>query len=380
MATVIIKQPREQDSHFGLYRTSAGGDESIIVRRKVGEPTDVVHSKSRRLARQREYLTLASRHYAHLTPSQKAITRHQFEIVEYETGHSRTETKLLSGRQLFVSKEMHSLKTTGKQLVLPYEVCIMLVDEAHYPLEGKLWLRYPKDDRWYVVDKEELVTGNWLFSAIPRDKEAYRVYGEVEGYQDPNAPDGKEITEAQLLTYHYHVLHTTLERYCYVEPPVATAGSQHGGWRRAQFFKPTTSFNLNQIQVTLRRHYPPDNSWMLSAFLAIHSLGPERIPIEPPLHTENFDLVMPPFPEWQTHAVTFPGLPLTEGQEYALVFGTPPPHDPDIAVAYQCGGTGTCWIYGYPTHAWSAWSVDHWSDWQTYNTAWMCYEMRQLPT
>ncbi|GAJ22318.1 unnamed protein product, partial [marine sediment metagenome] len=63
--------------HFGLYRTSAGGDQGIFVRRKVGDPTDYMHTKSKKVNQQRQNLALASKHYSHLTPSQKAVTRRQ---------------------------------------------------------------------------------------------------------------------------------------------------------------------------------------------------------------------------------------------------------------------------------------------------------------
>ncbi|GAI66657.1 unnamed protein product, partial [marine sediment metagenome] len=77
MARVYAVKKRIQPAHFGLYRTSTGGDESIIVRRKVGEPTDYMHTKSRKLARQRANLTVASQHYSHLTPSQRQIAHRQ---------------------------------------------------------------------------------------------------------------------------------------------------------------------------------------------------------------------------------------------------------------------------------------------------------------
>ena len=185
MATVKIITPREQAAHFGLYRTSAGGDESIVVRRKVGEPTDYMHTKSRKVARQREILTVASQHYSHLTPGQKAITRHQIEEVEYETGHSKTDTKLLMGRQLFIAKEMRSLKTTQKQLLVPHELCIILTDQDLNPLDGNLWLSYFKDDEWHDIPKQELITANWLFSPVPRGRAPYQVYGEATGFLDP---------------------------------------------------------------------------------------------------------------------------------------------------------------------------------------------------
>ncbi len=206
MARVDIKEPREQEAHFGLYRTSVGGDESIIVRRKVGEPTDVKHNTSRKLERQRYYLTLASQHYSHLTPSQKAITRHQIEEVEYQKSHGKTDTKLLMGRQLFISKEMHSLETTGKQIYLPHEICIMLVDKNHLPLEGTLTLRYLDRGEWWGIYGEEISPGSWLHCLVPRGMAAYRPYGEAEGYFDPQLPQHQFMTEDEIRAYHYHEL------------------------------------------------------------------------------------------------------------------------------------------------------------------------------
>ena len=177
-----------------------------MVRRKVGEPTDVSHTKSRKLKRQRGNLTLASQHYSGLTPSQKAITRHQIEEVEYQKSHGKTDTKLLVGRQLFISKEMHSLATTQKQLVLPHELCIMLVDEYLNPLAGTLQLFYYAHDQWWDLKSDELRTGNWLFSQVPKGQEAYRPYGQAYGYFDPELPETQFMTEDEIRAYHYHKL------------------------------------------------------------------------------------------------------------------------------------------------------------------------------
>jgi len=110
------------------------------------------------------------------------------------------------GRQLFISKEIHSLNTTQTQLKLPHEVCIMLVDENLTALKGELWLRYLKDGEWLDCDKEEITTGSWLFSQVPTEQESYRVYGEAEGYFDPLLTETQNMSEEDLLTYHYHIL------------------------------------------------------------------------------------------------------------------------------------------------------------------------------
>lgn len=206
MATIKILEPRAQDAHFGLYRTSVGGVEGIFVRRKVGDPTDYMHTKSRKLQRQRRSFALASQNYARLTPSQKAITKHQFEFVEYQQSHGKTDTKLLMGRQLFIAKEIRSLNVTQTPQRLPLEFCIMLVDEALNPLAGELWLFYLEDGQWHDCTKEELASGNWLFSKVPVGKEAYRVYGESAGYVDPILPEAQDMTAEELRLYHYHVL------------------------------------------------------------------------------------------------------------------------------------------------------------------------------
>jgi len=217
MARVEIKEPREQAAHFGLYRTSAGGDDAIIVRRKVADPTDYMHTRIRKLSRQRANFTLATQHYARLSPSQKAITRHQFEEVEFIKSHGKTDTKLLSGRQLFISKEMHGLETTQKQTVLPYELCIMLVDENLNPLTGDLWLYCTVTDEWFYLPKDEIYPGNFLFSLVPPGYAPYRVYGEALGYFDPMLPEHQAMTEQDILPYHYHKLLLPVD-YEYIYP------------------------------------------------------------------------------------------------------------------------------------------------------------------
>jgi len=378
MARVNIKEPREQEAHFGLYRTSAGGDEAIIVRRKVGEPTDYQHSRSRKLKRQRDNLALASQHYATLSPSQKALTRHEFAEVEFQKSHGPTDTKLLSGRQLFISREIHSLNATGKPTLVPHEVCILLTDQNKAPLAGNLWLRYPKDDSWYVVPKDELVTANWLFSGIPRGKSAYRVYGEAENYEDPDAPDGKVLTESQLLKYHYHKLTTLLESLCYVRPPPIGTGVRRGGFRHAQFFKPTVPFVLRRFEITLMRHYPADGTWPTYAYLCLYRVGEGHIIIEPPLRRIEFTISLPPFPQWQQHSIDMRNMALAVGHEYAWCLEMPPPYLFDIALKIQTGSDITCPIYALINGAWSNWLGLEWSEWHYRLGAYFCCEMKAM--
>ncbi|GAJ18193.1 unnamed protein product, partial [marine sediment metagenome] len=134
-------------------------------------------------------LAQASRHWSHLSPSQKADWRRQIRWVSRIPPGSKSEDVILKGRQLFISEEIHSLATTQKQLVLPYELCIMLVDEDLNALDGDLSLSYKVAEEWVFCEKDEIVTGNWLFSTVPTEKAAYRPYGEAEGYIDPELPE-----------------------------------------------------------------------------------------------------------------------------------------------------------------------------------------------
>lgn len=206
MATVIPGEDHLAPKHFGLYRTHAGGDEPIIVRRKIGEPRDVMHSKSRRVLIQRARFTEASQHYSSLNPIQKWLSRYQMKDVSYVKDHGTSGTKLLQGRQLFISEDIASLRDTGTLLVPPVQICIVLVDENYDVLEGTLHLYYIEDAIWHEVEGEELDPGNWLFKSVPMGKQYYRVEGEAPGYYDPKLPENQWLTEHDLKQKHWHVL------------------------------------------------------------------------------------------------------------------------------------------------------------------------------
>jgi len=379
MATVKIKKPRVQSSSFGLYRTSAGGDESIIVRRKVGEPTDVNHTKSRKLARHRYELTLASQHYSQLTPSQKAITRHQIEEVEYQKSHGKTDTKLLMGRQLFISKEIHSLETTQKQLVLPYELCIMLVDELLLPIEGELFLRYLKDAVWKETGKEELYPGSWLFSQTPRAQEAYRPYGEAEDYYDPELPEHQFMTEAEILAYHYHILLTTLVKICHSLPTGTTAIDTTHSYRFSQPFRPCDPFDLKELVFSLRRHQDPSYPPLTTGFIAVHNATEARKPIEPPLRKTSFNISVPAYPEWQPHKVTFEPLALEADKLYTWVIGFPNQLPEQGRVHIERGENGDCNLDPITPTYMSRWLDGYWQDWNVFSQYQYYYEMKTAP-
>jgi len=376
MARVEISQIRLQDAHFGLYRTSAGGDESIIVRRKVGEPTDYQHISSRKVARYREYLTQASQHWARLTPTQKAIWRQKIAIVDRIRPRSPSEEVLLKGRQLFIHEEIRSLSTKHQHIQLPMELCIVLTDEFYNPLDGVLELHYLENGEWHNVESEQLTTGNWLFSQTPKGKEAYRPYGEAENYYDPQLPEHQFMSESQIKAYHYHVLLSALTTICHSIPTGITAIDTTHSYRFSQPFKPCNPFDLKELLISLRRHQDPSYPPLSTGFIAIHHATEARKPIEPPLRQASFNISVPSYPEWGKHKVTFEPLALEADQLYTWVIGFPYQSPENGRVQIEQGENGACNLDPITPTYMSRWSDGYWGDWNTFATPQCYYEMK----
>ncbi|GAJ03183.1 unnamed protein product, partial [marine sediment metagenome] len=175
MATVEITTKREQATHFGLFRASPGGNQSIFVRRKVGEPTDYMHTKSKKVKRQREVFGQASIHYSHLTSLQKEDLKHQVEEVEYIRDHGKSDIKVLQGRALFISKDIHALIETAKQTEMPLTICILSVEPTGQPIDVPILLvrayPYPKTE----YPDYHPYPGTNIFYPVPRLEGRYYV-------------------------------------------------------------------------------------------------------------------------------------------------------------------------------------------------------------
>ena len=205
MARVKLGGLESRYAHFGLYNTGAGGDEPIVVRRKTGIPPDYDHTNSMKVQHQRERFRVAVQHFANLTPTQKEYYRRQIGFVSVVG--SPSVDKLLTGRQLFISREISELLVKQKQLEAPFEVCIMLVDEAYNPLKGEMWLYWQESEEAEpeALAGDELIPGSFLFRTVKPGQFVYHPYGESEGYYDP---EGAEtwLTQDELRQYHYHIL------------------------------------------------------------------------------------------------------------------------------------------------------------------------------
>jgi len=206
MARVEIGEYRAQDAHYGFYRDDLPSGDVILIRRKVGEPTDYLHPNSRKVRQQRLNFGLASTHYSHLTPIQKRELRYVVEEVSFVRGHSKSDTKVLQGRTLFISKDIHSLNELQKHIPSYLQICIALTDQDLNLIEGDIWLYGLIDSEWREEDRRQLSPSHWLFPTVPRDLPLYHPVGASYGYYDPQDPDTTYLTLKELMLYHYHKL------------------------------------------------------------------------------------------------------------------------------------------------------------------------------
>ncbi|MBA7531806.1 hypothetical protein ES705_24027 [subsurface metagenome] len=206
MARVEIGEYRAQDAHYGFYRDDLPSGDVILIRRKVGDPTDYLHPNSRKVRQQRLNFGLASTHYSHLTPIQKKELKYVGEIMPFTRGRSKSDTKFLQGRTLFISKDIHALNETQKQTPTPLQICIVLTDQDFNPIEGDIWLRYLEDGEWKETTRRLLSPSYWLFPTVPRNMELYHPVGADYHYYDPQDPETTYLTQKELMLYHYHPL------------------------------------------------------------------------------------------------------------------------------------------------------------------------------
>jgi len=123
--------------------------------------------------------------------------------VEVEKSHGKTELRLLKGRELFIARDIRSLKTTGQLMTLPFEVCIILTDLDENPLDGDLYLYYKTGGVWKECSRVDLTPSDWLFSLIPANQESYHPIGAADGYFDFELPE-TYMSSWALRRYHYH--------------------------------------------------------------------------------------------------------------------------------------------------------------------------------
>lgn len=79
MARIYPGTKRIQITSFAFYGQDFAGEETILVRRKVGEPCDYQHSNNRRLKLQRLRMANASKAYAKLNWFERQYWHKRYE-------------------------------------------------------------------------------------------------------------------------------------------------------------------------------------------------------------------------------------------------------------------------------------------------------------
>ncbi|MBA7495989.1 hypothetical protein ES702_06585 [subsurface metagenome] len=128
------------------------------------------------------------------------------EEVPFVRGHSKSDTKVLQGRTLFIAKDIHALNETQRQIPSYLQICIVLTDPDLNPVEGDLWLYYLENGEWKETTRRLLSPAYWLFPEVPRNRPLYHPVGADYIYYDPQDPETTYLTQKELMRYHYHKL------------------------------------------------------------------------------------------------------------------------------------------------------------------------------
>jgi len=106
------------------------------------------------------------------------------EEVEYIQSHGKSDTKLLRGRELFLSKEIHSLSQTGEQLIIIPELCVLVCD-MHNDIVDPYYIRALLRNQWLKMRKpKRLSPGYYLWDALYLGYETYQILVDRECWND----------------------------------------------------------------------------------------------------------------------------------------------------------------------------------------------------
>jgi len=173
MAKVKLKELRELEAGYHLYRQPSPAGEMIIVRRKVAMPTDVQHRSSNATQAQRQRFAAASKKWASLPPLVKADLRQNYGIVDVQTPHGLSTIDVLQGSQLFISQEIHQEKYHQEHVQVPWYLCHVATNQCGevLPLELELLFRFVGS--YSPAIRHYLGNGNNFFYPVPRGAPDY---------------------------------------------------------------------------------------------------------------------------------------------------------------------------------------------------------------
>ena len=173
MAKVKLKELRELEAGYHIYRQPSPAGEMIIVRRKVATPTDVEHRSSKATQAQRQRFARASKKWASLPPVVRADLRQNYGIVDVQTPHGLSTIDVLQGSHLFISQEIHQQKYHQEHVQVPMWLCVQTVDPKGRVIDVplSLWNYYVPGCR--PAPAYYISPGNTFFYPVPESDQLY---------------------------------------------------------------------------------------------------------------------------------------------------------------------------------------------------------------
>jgi hypothetical protein len=135
-------------------------------------PSDYLHSSSKPTQRQRQRFGMAAQRWKSLPPIVKYDLLHNIDFTWARHSPTPSFLKVLSGMQLFMSQEVHSLQYLDKHFPLPIWTCIALTEPTGQPLPFYCNLYHTIYNPGTMVTRFKLNEGNTFFYPVPDvDKE-----------------------------------------------------------------------------------------------------------------------------------------------------------------------------------------------------------------
>lgn len=201
MARVTIGTKRPQASNTGIYSQSLKSGDVITCRRKILTPADVIHPGSKATALQRQRFTRAVQRYSQLPRPNKQRLKNEYQFISYQPPHGRSDTKLLSGKSLAISLDIHDLATKGTVHPIPTDLCMIVTDAAGDPLEVK---RIFLSSSWlhgFIAYFEHLGNANYLLEAVNTTATSYVITTNLSGWW----PSSRGFTSFIRLELHQYI-------------------------------------------------------------------------------------------------------------------------------------------------------------------------------
>lgn len=174
MAKITLKEKRPIDAGYHIYRQPTEAGDLITVRRKVAMPTDVQHKSSKETTRHRQIFAKASERWAALPSLVKRDLSNNYGIVPVQGHFAQPDVKVLKGRQLFLSQEIHAQQYHQKHTETPLWLCVQTISPTGKLIPVDIALYYAYFTPHYSIPRYHLSLSDTLFYPVPIVDRAYR--------------------------------------------------------------------------------------------------------------------------------------------------------------------------------------------------------------